>query len=318
MNPLQPSDGRNEIVASEISYDLCNRYIAFLDAREKTVETYTRALRQFFLYLTEQNIAHPTRQDIIRYREWLKLDHKAATVQNYIIAVRQFFRWTEQEGLYPNVAEHIKGARIDAGYKKDYLTSRQAKEILESIERDTLQGMRDYAIIALMVTAGLRDVEVSRANVTDLGTVSDSTVLYVQGKGHDEKTDFVKVAPQVEEAIRTYLKSRPKGQGDEPLFMSVSNRNQTARMTTRSISRIVKTRFRAAGYDSSRLSAHSLRHTAATLNLRNGGTLEETQQLLRHTNINTTMIYAHQLEREKNVSESRVADVIFGSENSEL
>ena len=63
---------------------------------------------------------------------------------------------------------------------------------------------------------------------------------------------------------------------------------------------------------SDRLTAHSLRHTAATLNLLNGGTVEETKQLLGHANINTTLIYSHALERAKNDSENRIAKAIFG------
>lgn len=83
-------------------------------------------------------------------------------------------------------------------------------------------------------------------------------------------------------------------------------------MTTRSISRIAKTRLVSAGLESSRLTGHSLRHTAATLNLLAGGTVEETQQLLGHANINTTLIYSHALERAKNNSEDRIAKAIFG------
>jgi integrase/recombinase XerC len=83
-------------------------------------------------------------------------------------------------------------------------------------------------------------------------------------------------------------------------------------MTTRSISRTVKQRLQQIGLDSDRLTAHSLRHTAATLNLLNGASIEETQQLLGHSNINTTLIYAHALERASNNSESRIAGAIFG------
>lgn len=64
--------------------------------------------------------------------------------------------------------------------------------------------------------------------------------------------------------------------------------------------------------DSDFLTGHSMRHTAATLNLLNGGTVEETRQLLGHTNINTTLIYSHALERAKNNSEERIAKAIFG------
>lgn len=73
----------------------------------------------------------------------------------------------------------------------------------------------------------------------------------------------------------------------------------------------MKTRLKQSGFNSERLTAHSLRHTAGTLNLLNGGTLEETQQLLRHNNINTTMIYLHHLEQANNQSEERITNSIF-------
>ena len=82
-------------------------------------------------------------------------------------------------------------------------------------------------------------------------------------------------------------------------------------MTTRSISRIVKTALVSAGLDSDRLTAHSLRHTTATQNLLNGASLEETQQLLDHSRISTTMIYAHALDRARNNSEERIARALF-------
>ena len=74
---------------------------------------------------------------------------------------------------------------------------------------------------------------------------------------------------------------------------------------------MVKSYMRENKINDQRLSAHSLRHTAATINLMNGGTLEETQQLLRHSNINTTMIYAHHLKRMDNKSEFRIGDKVL-------
>lgn len=228
------------------------------------------------------------------------------------MAVKLFFQWTEQEGLYPDIAKHIKGAKLDRDHKKDYLTPKQVSKLLASIDREGREVLRDYAIIALMVTSGLRTVEVMRANIEDIRTVADFTALYIQGKGHEEKNTYVKLVEPVEDAIRVYLDRRGEEEPDAPLFASESDRNIGERMTTRSISRIVKNALRAAGFNSDRLTAHSLRHTTATLNLLNGGTVEETQQLLRHTNINTTMIYSHALERAKNNSEERVAKAIFG------
>ena len=147
--------------------------------------------------------------------------------------------------------------------------------------------------------------------VKDVRTAGDSAALFIQGKGHEEKTDYVKLAAPVEKVLRDYLTDRGETDGKAPLFVSDSNNSRGSRITTRSVSRLVKNHMRAAGYDSERLTAHSLRHTAATLNLLNGATLEETRQLLRHTSINTTLIYSHALERAANNSEARIAAAVF-------
>lgn len=294
-----------------ITVDLFVSFIEYLDASPKTVETYTRAIRQFFKYVQEKGISQPTREDIIAYREYLKGSHKPTTVQNYIVAVRLFFQWTEQKGLYPNVAEHIKGAKLDKNHKKDYLTSRQVKKVLEIAKEENLQGLRDYAILALMFTGGLRTIEVSRANIEDLRTAGDSEVLYLQGKGHEEKTDYIKLMPKVEDAIRVYLKARGTLDPTEPLFTSTSNNSRGDRISTRTISGIVKNALKNAGYDSDKLTAHSTRHTAVTLALMGGQKLEEVQQFARHKNLATTLIYAHNLDRAKNNCEATIAKAIF-------
>lgn len=304
---------RNGAIAERtLGAELYSRWTAYIDASPKTVQTYSRAIKQFFVYTGENSIARPQREDIVAYRDYLKLEHKPTTVQSYLAAVKLFFQWTEREGLYPNVADRVKGAKLDTEHKKDYLTSKQTLKLLEGIDRTSLKGLRDYAILSLMVTTGLRTISIVRANIADIRTAGDAVALYYQGKGHEEKADYVKLAEPVEEAIRAYLRARGATDGKEPLFASIAHRNGGERMTTRSISRVAKENLIAAGLNSDRLTAHSLRHTAATLNLLNGGTVEETQQLLGHANINTTLIYSHALERAKNESENRIAAAIFG------
>ena len=295
-----------------VSADLFKRWIAYIDASPKTVATYTRAIKRFFLYLQAAGISQPTRETVVQYREYLKQDHKPTTVQSYLTAVKLFFQWTDQEGLYPDIANRVKGAKLDTGHKRDYLTSKQAARLLEGIDRSSLKGLRDYAILSLMVTTGLRTVSVIRADIQDIRTVGDDVALFYQGKGHEEKATFVKLAPPVEEAIRAYLKARGPADKTAPLFASIAHRNSGQRMTTRSISRLAKEHLVNIGLDSDRLTAHSLRHTAATLNLLNGGTIEETKQLLDHASIDTTLIYSHALERAKNKSEIRIAKAVFG------
>lgn len=304
---------KNQVVvnASGITDNLYDEFISFIDAKPKTIATYTRALRQFFVFIKDKGITHPTREDVIAFREELLLRNKPTTVQNYIVTVRLFFRWLEQMGIYKNIADKIKSPTISKAHKKDYLTSKQVKAILEHIANDASeQGVRDYAIFSVMVVGGLRTIEIARSNISDVRNVGDNTVLFIQGKGRDEKTDYVKLPFFVERAVRRYLELR-KAESNDSLFISTSNNNFGQRLTTRSISGIIKSRLKEAGYNSDMLTAHSLRHTAGTLNLLNGGSLEETQQLLRHSNINTTMIYLHHMERAKNMSEERIANAIF-------
>lgn len=292
--------------------DLFARFVGFIDAKPKTVETYTRAIRQLFAFFAARGITQPTREDILSYRDELKASgHKPTTVQNYITAARLFFQWLEQERIYPNIAAHIKGAKLDKEHKKDYLTSRQVKTILGKVDRSSLQGLRDYAVLALMITGGLRTIEVSRADVGDLRAAGDNTVLYIQGKGRDEKTEYVKIDAKVEEALRDYLKARGSAAQTEPLFASLSNNSKGQRMSTRSISGIVKSHLQAAGFDSEKLTAHSLRHTAVTLSLLAGKNLAEVQQFARHANIATTQIYNHALDKAKNGCSEAIAKAIF-------
>lgn len=287
-------------------------FTAYVDASRRTIETYAKGVRAFIGYVRSQGIIAPARNHVLAWRDSLRETCKAATVKTYLAGVRRFFSWTAMRGLWANIADGIKGVKLDKGFKKDCLTSGQIRELLASIDCGTVQGKRDYAMLALMATTGLRDCEVSRGCIDDIRTVGDCKVLFIQGKGRSEKAEYVKLSLPVEKAIRQWLVARGRVEKVAPLFCSVSNNSSGDALTTRSISRVVKERLRAIGIDSDRVTAHSLRHTAATLNLLAGGTLEETQQLLRHSSINTTMIYSHALERAGNNSEHRISDRIFG------
>ena len=248
MYDLIAAQSGNVIEQKEIGTELFHRFIAYLDTTPKTIETYSKALKQLFNYFSLNGISHPQREDIIAFRDELNASgHKPTTIQNYITATKLFFSWTAQEGYYPNITDHLKGAKLDREHKKDYLTSRQVKEVLESIELNSLKGLRDYAILTLMVTGGLRDIEVSRADIEDLRTVGENTVLYIQGKGRQEKTEYIKISPQVEKAIRTYLKARGDSGKKAPLFASLSNNSNGQRLSTRSISGLVKKQAKRSG-----------------------------------------------------------------------
>lgn len=311
-NALTVNRSENAIIHTGVSRETFQRFIDFLDVKPKTAQTYTRALRQFWNFLSERSNTTPNRDDVIAYREMLKEnDYKPSTIQNYIIAVRQFFKWTASEGIYPNVADKVKGAKLENTFKRDYLHSEQVKNLLAHIDRSTLTGKRDYAILSLMVTGGLRTIEVSRARIEDLRPLGDMTVLYVLGKGRDERSEYVKVCSFTESAIRDYLSARGERNEKAPLFVSTSNNSKDKALSTRTVSGIVKEHLLESGYNSSRLTAHSLRHTAVTLALLAGASMEEAQQFARHKNITTTQVYAHHLDREKNRCSSMIEKAIF-------
>lgn len=206
-------------------------------------------------------------------------------------------------------------------HKRDYLSVKRAQELIAKMPAETEMQLRNRAVVALMITSGLRCCEVQKALYEDLRTAGDSEVLYIQGKGHTEKDSYVKVAPAVGNMIRDYLKVRFKGKEPKArdyLFVSTSRNHAKLdiddELSTQAIRAIVKKAMKDIGFDDSRHTAHSLRHTAATLMLRSGEDLSNVQQVLRHSNVQTTMIYSHALEREKNNAELVVSDLIFGTQ----
>lgn len=312
---LQVQGGQVATQGVLLSREIVARYASFADARPRTVEAYAKGVKPFFLFAAAKGITRlneVSRPLILEYRESLKEKYRPTTIQAYITALRLFIRWAAQERLISaDVADHIKGARLDREHKKDYLSASQVRAVLASVDRSTLAGKRDYALLSLCATCGLRTIEAVRANVEDLRPLGGDTVLFLQGKGRDERNEYVKVASRVEAAVREYLAAR--GAKDaEPLFASLSNNHAGERLTTRAVSAMVKGAFIRSGFNSSRLTAHSLRHTAATLALLAGKPLAEVQQFMRHSQITTTMIYNHALDAAKNSCASALDQAIFG------
>ena len=219
----------------------------------------------------------------------------------------------EAEGLYPNITNGIKSPRQERSHKRDAFSADELKAIISGLDHKTLEDKRNFALFTLITACGLRTVEVVRANVGDIHRISGVLVLDIQGKGHASKDAFVKITPMVEKAVTDYLSARGHVSPNEPLFASCSRRNRGGRLTTRTISQVCKNAMKAAGYDSHRLTAHSLRHSAVTIALMGGMSLQDTQAFARHANIATTTIYAHDVNRLKSMCEATISNAIFGS-----
>lgn len=299
--------------APRFTWDICSGYLDSIRLMAGCSQvTYRNAVRQFYAWLCKEGIERPAKADAVRYVEGLAKGHEGTTVSTYTTVLRLLFSWADEQGLYPDIAKGLKARGVSQNHKRGYLTAEQIRDVLGGIDVSTLQGIRDYSMIYLMVTGGMRCCEVSRADVCDLRNIAGRDVLYVQGKGRAGKDEYVDVVPECGKALRLYLRERGDMLPDAPLFMSVS-RHQTddGRLSVRSVSRIVKGRYADAGIEDDRLTAHSLRHSTVTLAIQSGVKLESVQQYARHADISTTMIYYHEEERAKNRTASAVAGMIF-------
>ena len=188
----------------------------------------------------------------------------------------------------------IENSIAENAQAKERAAADAAKDRAGRIRRSTEQGKRLYAMYLLAVNAGLRTIEISRANIKDLETKSGQTWLYIWGKGHTEPDQKKPIAPEVAAAVKDYLQSRTdKPTGASPLFVSTGNRSGGKRIAATTISTMLKRAMQEAGFDSERLTAHSLRHTAGTAVQELTGNLYQTQQYMRHSNPATTEIYLH-------------------------
>ena len=290
-----------------------NEFISEIDCKKNSVRTYQCGLNEFVQWIDyarkpmELNLW--TRQDILDYKRYLQSPERALTPNTsagYLMIVCRLWDWLEQENISRNIAKGIKGIKRPVNFRKDNLTIDQIKEALNTFDLGTLEGLRNYAMFNLMVRTGCRDIEVARAKLKHLRTVEGEKILEIHSKGH-ETTDLLKVlTADSERPIRLYLDARRKIQSyvdDDYIFVSLSDRNFMQGLTTRSISRIIKTALRKIGLDDPKISAHSLRHTAISLSIAGGASLHEAQAMAGHKDPRTTHRYFHNQNRISKAAE---------------
>ena len=284
--------------------ELVDRFIASQDVKESSKLLYRRTLKQYFNWVDKKSylLSEIARPQLLEYKEeLLNSNMSSLTVGSYITSVRRFYEWTEANKFYPNVAKGIKTPKRKQQFKKQPLLPAQATALLNYYQD---KALRDYAIVNLLLRTGLRTIEVIRANVEDITFKGSQRVLLIQGKGRDEKDNFVLLTDKTYQPIAQYLATRGNINGSEPLFTSTSNNSKGERLTTRRISYIAKEGLKAIGLDERAFTAHSLRHTTAVNILRAGGSLETAQFTLRHSNPATTQIYTATLNEERRLQNS--------------
>lgn len=293
--------------------ELVELYILTLDRKDGTVKSYAGNLRRYLRYLEENHIEKPTDVDVIQFKRKMKEKNPdgGATVQKYVVVLRQFYKWCKRKGYYPNIAEDLTGEKITPTYKRDYLRKDQMKEVLNKAVRrrhKNIIALRDCAIIHLLLYTGMRTIEASRADKEDLVRKDGVVYLYIRGKGRDEKDEAVVVSTTPLTYLKEYLEAR--NDEYEPLFIDHGNNRKGGRLSTKTISKSIKTLLGLVGIADKTLTAHSLRHTFATLAMASGVPIEKIRISLRHQNASTTERYLHYLNRENNDTEFIVAEAI--------
>ena len=201
-------------------------------------------------------------------------------------SVKSFFSYltTKRHLLSNNVTLELDMPKRKASLPR-YLEEEECERLLSACEGPYMY--RDYCILMIFMSCGIRISELVSLNLTDV--YADH--LRVLGKGNKERVVFF--AEGCREAIDDYLAVRDNGKikEEDQNALFISSRN--SRITVRGVEMMVDKKLKIAGLDSSRFSPHKLRHTAATLMLKNGVDTRALQEVLGHSNLNTTQIYTH-------------------------
>ena len=287
------------ILENQQKWDLLmEAFLASLDVKDKTRDTYYWAMTQYFEWLqnTNRSIQFLSSADIIAYKtDLLRRMLTPLTVSVYLSAVRRFYSWAESSRLHTNIARDIKAPRMKKGFKKLHLNE---AEIIALLEHAKKRSLRNYAMLNLLVRTGLRTIELVRADIGDIKYKKGRRVLYVMGKGHDSKDDFVIISDAAWKPLQAYLSERGVTAKKDPLFVTEGKGHKGNRMSPRSVQYVCKNAIRAIGLDSPEYSPHSLRHSTAVMMLKNGADWKDVQRVLRHSSPVTTQIYTASIEEE--------------------
>lgn len=313
MKRATPQDSGLPKLAPELEA-LLGDYLASL-VSPGTRRVYRRALAEFLEDVGGvKDLARMDHRNVAEWRNALVArGNSKPTVNRKLSSVRGFLDFlVSLELLRHNPAgpKLVKGFRVSDESKRPGLSARESRQLIAACEDGTLAGRRDKAIVLLGLLQGLRRSEIARLT---FGSLMKESIEGPSGAGEavevlllrDTKTaDVAKsvLDRRTARAIHDYIESlgralKPK----EPIFFSLSSaakKKVPKPVTPEAVNLIIQSRARKAGLK--RISAHSLRHTCATLSLDGGAKLERVQAHLRHRDPRTTIRYYRNLRALRN------------------
>lgn len=317
--------------------DLLSQLDPFLQHLQLTLSQYSldlhrKAVRSLVNFWGNDSRKHwPLTDTLIHtYREDLARNRRApATIRAYLTALRRYLDWCVSEGfLRENPANNVRRPAIRNDRHRRHplkLTNVQnilhvllkhtdqdgpldltRPEIVEWATHASIKTLRNLAITYTMLKTGIRAIELVRANVGDIQETPNGTVLVIQGKGRDEKDNFVVLRPEVLDVLNWYLAQRLRQHAQTldpiaPLFTVLTHYRYKAstqkqhhddgRIQDRQIRRIILKLFKQAKVKTKLITGHSLRHTAATFAIQGRAPLTGVQSMLRSKTAKPATIY---------------------------
>jgi site-specific recombinase XerD len=255
-----------------------------------TREAYLYALEQFFQWAAGRAIS---RESVQGYVTWLgEVKFSPSTINQRLAAIRKLATEAERCGYVDS--ETAQAIVTVAGVKQKgrrlgrWLAWEEARTLLQAPNPHSIRGMRDRALLAVLVACALRRGELSRMNCDHLA-MRDGRWVFLDFKGKGNKTRSVAVPLWVKQAIDGWLQTAGIEEG--PIFRRVSANGRVGEdaLTERAVWQLVREYAAQVGIGA--LAPHDLRRTAAKLCRAKGGELEQIQFLLGHESILTTERY---------------------------
>jgi integrase/recombinase XerC len=227
---------------------------------------------------------------VSRYKgELITKGLKSATINRRLAAIKSLVAFSYNCGHCDFMLEAVKSEKLSAYRDTSGVDSETFKQVLSAIDRGSLKGVRDYALMMLLWSNALRRSEVSKANIGDFDQKSKTLRIY--GKGRGNQSEIISLGSGTVTAIMAWLEARGEHDPDKALFVSVNRGYRDGRLCTQAIYNIVSTRCKDAGI-SKVMSPHRVRHSAITAALEaTGGDVRRVQKLSRHSSLNTLLIY---------------------------
>ena len=306
---------------------LCEIYLDQKNLSISTIKSYRIVYKKYIAYLKMRKIFYAKTSDVIQYRENRRsLGYSSHYLHVHISALRGLYHYLKQNqkrlnlpDLYAhNVMDQIRSENINYHLSKPILSLEQARHMIVHTKkmRTYIWHYRDHAIISLMITSGLRSIEVIHAKRKDYQTRDKKPVLYIKKQGRQKGMDKIDVSPGTAEAINDYLHLR---KDDNPyLFVSYKRVSKDLYLSRTFFKDMFARLLKECGLTHTRITPHSLRHTAGIMNLVRGGSLEQTKALMRHVDIDSTKIYLDYLDRLKDNSEHEIESFILKEEANDV